>query len=258
MAAGPPPPCDPALLEATVGVVRRAAALALEGFRAADLGVEHKADGTPVTAYDTAVEGLLREHISSRHPQDGVLGEEGEDVAGTSGRRWVIDPIDGTSPYARGVVTWATLVALDDADGPLLGVVACPWVDEVVWAGRGLGCWLNGRRVQASARPVLEGAVLSTSGIEWWEDGVFDRLRRAGVKIKTWGNGYGVALAATGRIDAFFDAGVKPWDLGPAPILMAEAGGVFTALDGSAAIDRGTGLLCGPALAEALVHVLTG
>ena len=252
------PACDPELLERTVAATRTAAAIALAGFKAADLSVVDKTDGTPVTQFDRAVERSLREHIAAHHPGDAVLGEEEGADEGSTGRRWVLDPIDGTSPYSRGIVTWSTLVALEDEHGPLLGVVACPWIDEVVWAGRGLGCSWDGRPAQASDRVQLRGAVLSTSGIEWWADGTMARLHDAGVKVKTWGNGYGLSLGATGRVDAFFDAGVKPWDLGPAPILMAEAGGRFSALDGSTAIDRGSGLLSGSALHDELLALLRG
>jgi len=242
----------------TVAATQAAAAIALDGFRSTDLTVERKADGTPVTHFDRAVERALRDHIAIEHPADGILGEEEDGVDGSSGRRWIIDPIDGTSPFSKGIVTWATLVALDDEHGPLLGVVACPWVGETVWAGRGLGCSWDERPANASDRSRLEGAVLSTSGIEWWPDGVLTRVMDAGIKLKTWGNGYGLALAATGRVDAFFDNGVKPWDLGPAPILMSEAGGSFCALDGSTAIDRGSGLLCGDPLRSELLHILRG
>jgi histidinol-phosphatase len=252
------PACDPELLAQTVAATNAAAAIALDGFRRPDLAIDRKADGSPVTHYDRAVERALREHIAAEHPGDGILGEEEAVVDGTSGRRWILDPIDGTSPFSRGVVTWATLVALDDEHGPLLGVVACPWVGEVVWAGRGLGCSWGDRPAAVSERDTLRGAVLSTSGIEWWPDGVLARVMDAGIKLKTWGNGYGLALAATGRVDAFFDNGVKPWDLGPAPVLMSEAGGVFTALDGSTSIDRGSGLLCGVPLRDELLRVLGG
>lgn len=258
MVDAPPPTCDPALLGWAGALVRRAAALALEGFGRPDLAVDRKGDGTVVTAYDRAVERLLREGISAELPDDGVLGEEEDDVAGTSGRRWILDPIDGTSPYTRGIVTWGVLVACEDEHGPLLGIVACPWADLTVTAGRGLGCTEDERPARVSERTELTGAVLATSGTEWWPTGTFERLRGAGVTVRTWGNAYGLTLAATGRVDAFFDAAVKPWDVAPAPVLMAESSGCFATLDGSGSIDAGDALLCGEPLLEPLLTLLRG
>jgi fructose-1,6-bisphosphatase/inositol monophosphatase family enzyme len=252
------PACDPALLASAGALVGRAADLALEGFRRPDLAIDRKRDGTVVTAYDRAVERLLREGIAADHPDDGIVGEEEDDVAGTSGRRWILDPIDGTSPYTRGVVTWGVLVACEDEHGPLLGIVACPWADLTVIAGRGIGCTEDGRPARASERAELAGAVLVTSAIECWPAGAFERLSQAGVTVRTWGNAYGLALAATGRADAFFDDAVKPWDVAPAPVLITEAGGCFATLDGSGSIDAGTALLCGPALLEPLLTLLRG
>lgn len=258
MADVAPPACDPALLAWARTIVEQAAALALEGFRRPDLAVDRKGDGSVVTAYDRAVERLLREGIAASYPDDGVLGEEEDDVAGASGRRWILDPIDGTAPYTQGVVTWGVLVAVEDAHGVLLGLTACPWAAETVSAGRGLGSSFGDRPARASDRTVLEGAVLATSGIEWWPPGAHERITAAGVKVRTWGNAYGLGLAATGRVDAFFDAGVKPWDIAPAPVLIAEAGGCFATLDGSGSVHTGTALLCGQPLLDPLLALLRG
>ena len=258
MADVTPPACDPALLAGVEALVRQAGAVALEGFRRPDLAVSRKADGTVVTDYDRAVEGVLRQGIAASFPDDGVLGEEEAEVVGTTGRRWILDPIDGTSPYVRGVVTWGLLVACEDEHGVLLGVVACPWADQTVVAGRGLGCREDGRPAAPSGRREVEGAVLATSGIEHWSPGTFGRLEEAGVRVRTWGNAYGLALAATGRVDAFFDAAVKPWDIAPAPVLMAEAGGCFATLDGSGSLTSGTALRCGEPLLAPLLALFRG
>ena len=253
-----PPACDPALLERARTLTDEAAELAMEGFRSLDLTIERKADGTAVTRFDRAVERSLRGGIATSFPDDGVLGEEEDEVVGTSGRRWILDPIDGTAPFSRGVVTWGTLVACEDRHGPLLGIAACPWVGETVWAGRSLGCRWGDRAARASDRRELAGSVLATSGIEHWAPGTLDRLGAAGVKVRTWGNAYGLALAATGRVDAFFDARVHPWDVAPAPALMGEAGGCFTTLDGSGSLEAGDALLCGPPLLDPLLALLRG
>ena len=252
------PACDATLLERAVALATEAAKLAMTGFQSADLAVEQKADGTAVTAFDRAVERNLRAAIAAAYPDDGVLGEEESELVGTSGRRWIVDPIDGTDPFTRGVVTWGTLVACEDEHGPLLGVSACPWAGEVTWAGRGLGCWSNGAAARASDRAELAGAMLATSGIEHWAPGTLQRLTAAGVRVRTWGNAYGLSLAATGRVDAFFDARVHPWDVAAAPVLMPEAGGAWATLDGSGSCHSGSALLCGAALLEPLLALLRG
>ena len=252
------PRCDPELLGWAGALAGRAAALALEGFRRPDLAVDRKADSTVVTAYDRAVEHLLREEIAAAFPDDGVLGEEEDEVAGTSGRRWILDPIDGTAPYSRGIVTWGVLVACEDQHGPLLGLAACPWAGETVAAGRGAGCTLNGSPARASTREDVQGALLVTSGVEWWPSGAFERVVDAGVTVRTWGNVYGLVLATTGRVDAFFDAQVKPWDVAPAPVLVTEAGGCFATLDDSGSLDAGDALLCGEPLLDPLLALLGG
>lgn len=252
------PACDATLLGRAVAFASQAAELAMTGFRGPDLAVEAKADGTAVTAFDRAVERNLRAAIAAVYPDDGVLGEEEAELVGTSGRRWIVDPIDGTDPFTRGVVTWGTLVACEDGNGPLLGVSVCPWAGEVTWAGRGLGCWSNGAAAHASNRPELAGAMLATSGIEHWEAGTFERLVAAGVRVRTWGNAYGLSLAATGRVDAFFDARVHPWDVAAAPSLITEAGGAWATLDCSGSVHSGTALLCAAPLLGALLALLRG
>ncbi len=256
--AVPVPPCSPEEVTAAVAFVEAGATLALSGFRGDALDTEWKGDGTPVTHFDKAVERQLREAILGLYPDDGILGEEEDDLDGSSGRLWVIDPIDGTDPYSRGIVTWGTLVACNDEHGPLLSIVCCPWANETVVAGRGLGTTLNGVRATVSDRTELNGAVVATSGIEWWPAGALDAVHAAGVKVKTWGNAYALAIAATGRVDAFFDAQVKPWDLGPAPLIATEAGGVFGDLDGNPHIYGGSGIIASPALFEPLRALLQG
>jgi len=252
------PACDPGLLGRVKALVQEAGAVAMEGFRRADLVVQRKADGTVVTDYDWEAEQVLRRGIAASFPDDGILGEEDEDVVGRSGRRWILDPIDGTAPYARGIVTWGVLVACEDESGVLVGITACPWAPVTVSAGRGLGCTEDDHPAAVSRREELAGTMLATSGIEHWAPGTLERLTGAGVTVRTWGNAYGLSLAATGRVDAFFDARVKPWDVAPAPVLMAESGGCFATLDGSGSVHAGTALLCGEPLLGPLLDILRG
>ena len=134
---------------------------------------------------------------------------------------------------------YSSLLAIDDEDGPLVGVINMPALGEVVYAGRGLGCFDNGVPAHVSERDGLAGAYVSTCGYEHWDDDTLLRVKRAGAVLRTWGDGYGYALVATGRIDAMIDPDVAIWDVAPMPIILAEAGGRFT--DWSGVTDPGTG-----------------
>jgi histidinol-phosphatase len=242
-----PPPVDPALLDESVALLRHAGAITLRWFRAADQGLEWKADGSPVTAADKAAERFLREELAARHPADAVLGEEEAPTAGTSGRRWILDPIDGTKAFSRGVPTYSNLLALEDEHGIALGVINLPGLGETVYAGRGLGCWTltaTGERVAArvSDRAELAGAVVTTSGYDAWTASQLVAVHGTGASLRTWGDGWGYALVATGRVEAMVDPVAAPYDLGPAPVVIGEAGGRFTDLGGVERIDGGDGI----------------
>ena len=133
------PPVERWLLGEAVALARAAGDLTLQWFRQADLVVDDKADGSPVTEADRAAERLLREQIGARYPDDAIVGEEEAETTGTSGRRWIIDPIDGTKAFSRGVPTYCNLVAFEDEHGPAIGVINLPALNETVYAGRGLG-----------------------------------------------------------------------------------------------------------------------
>ena len=114
-------PVDPELLDTAVTLARQAGELTLQYFRRDDLAIDRKGDGTPVTVADRGAERLIREELEARFPDDGILGEEEPEKVGTSGRRWIVDPIDGTKAFSRGVPTYTTLLALEDEHGKLLG-----------------------------------------------------------------------------------------------------------------------------------------
>ena len=222
------PPVDPSLVDDAVAIATEAGALTLQWFAAEGLEVHTKGDGTPVTAADKAAERRVRELLSVRHPDDAVLGEEEDDVDGTSGRRWIVDPIDGTKAFTRGVPLYATLLAVIDEHGPAVGVIDLPALGHTVWAGRGRGCFLDGRPTGVSDRREPTECVLSTSGYSWWPDESLLAVKHAGFQLRTWGDGYGYALVATGAIEAMVDPEVSLWDLAPMPVILAEAGGRFT------------------------------
>ncbi len=221
------------LLEEAVALTRQAGELTLRWFNDHELSVNRKDDGSPVTEADKAAEAFLREALAERFPDDAVIGEEFPEAQGTSGRTWVIDPIDGTRSFVRGVPLYTTLLALIDQQGPAIGVAAVPPLDEAVWAGRGLGCFHNGRRCQVSSQSELSGSYLCASGFEWWPEGAFARVSQTGARLRTWGDGYGYVLVATGRTDAMIDPGLNLWDIAPLLVIIPEAGGQITQWNGS-------------------------
>jgi len=250
------PPIDPALVEQAVEWACQAGQMSLRWFGAADLRVERKGDGTPVTEADRAIERFLRDEIGRAHPEDGIIGEEEAAQPSASGRVWIIDPIDGTKAFSRGVPLYANLLALDDEHGNAVGVVNVPALGEMVWAGRGRGCFRNGAPTHVSDQATLAGACLSTSGYEAWDDATLLRAKGAGVALRTWGDGYGYLLVATGQIDAMVDPRAERYDLAPMPVILAEAGGRFTDLSGRSSASGGSGVATNGHLHDQLLAVL--
>ncbi|MFM7508576.1 MAG: inositol monophosphatase family protein [Actinomycetota bacterium] len=227
-----PPPVHSDLLEQAVEWSVAAGELTLGWFNHPELKVQHKHDGSPVTEADRAAEHLLRELISGAHPDDTIRGEEHDDRVGTSGRTWVIDPIDGTRAFSRGVGTYSNLLFMADEHGPAIGVINLPALGETIAAGRGLGCFSDGVRCSVSDTDHLEGAHLSCTSLEGWSAGRLDRVVEAGVELRTWGDAYGYALVASGRIDAMCDPALAWWDIAPLLVILPEAGGRITSWGG--------------------------
>lgn len=252
-----PPPVDQRLLDDLVAIAREAGELTLRWFRRDDLLVDRKGDGTPVTAADRAAEALVRERVGEAHPDDGVLGEEEPERLGTSGRRWLVDPIDGTKAFARGVPLYSTLLAVEDEHGVAAGAIVIPALGEAVWAGRGRGCFHDGRPCRVSATAELPEAYLTTSSYSHWPEPMLLAVRRSGMAMRTWGDGYGYLLVATGRMDAMVDPAVEAYDVGPMPVVLAEAGGRFTDLAGDQGYAGGSGLATNGLLHDDLLALLT-
>jgi histidinol-phosphatase len=161
--AGEAGPGIAGLMEAAAAVARLAGAIALRSFRAG-LAVDRKADGSPVTEADRAAERAAREWLAERFPRDGVVGEEFGEHVGASGRRWILDPIDGTKSFIAGVPLWGTLVAVAEGDRVLAGAASFPAVDEHLVAGAGAGCWTaTGTRCRVSQVARLDEATVLTS-----------------------------------------------------------------------------------------------
>ena len=223
--------CDPAgesLVATARDIATEAGALTLRWFGRRDLGVTWKRDGTEVTEADRAAERLVRERIAERFPDDAVFGEEEGGAIRSDGRTWVIDPIDGTRGFVRGVPLYATLVALVDASGPLVGVIDLPALGRTLAAGRGAGCWLGEHRCSVSDHPSLDGALVNTSDYNTLRAAQFEALRFGGAMMRTWGDAYGYFLVATGQAEAMIDPVCETWDLAPMPVILSEAGGMFT------------------------------
>jgi len=248
---------DPLDLEQAVDIVRAAGELTLRWFQSPELSIDAKGDGTPVTEADRAAERFLREEIARRWPDDAVMGEEEADKPGTSGRTWIIDPIDGTKAFTHGVPLYSNLLAMNDEHGPAIGVINVPAIGVTVWAGRGLGCFENGEPARVNTNASLPGAYVSTCGFDYWSDDHLLAIKATGAHLRTWGDGYGYVLVATGRIEAMVDPEVAIWDVAPVPVIMAEAGGRFTDLTGADRIDGASGIATNGLIHDALLTALT-
>ena len=219
------------LLAASGELAEYAAAVAMRHYRV-DIAVETKGDGSPVTIADRGAELAARQWLQQRFPDDGIVGEEFPDTNPGAKRKWIIDPIDGTKAFVRGVPLWGTLVACCEGETVLAGAACYPAVSELVMAGPGEGCWWNGSRAAVSNVSVLNQATALTTDQRFLErPDRGERWRtltaRAGV-VRTWGDCYGYLLVATGRAEIMVDDVMNPWDAAALQPIIEEAGGVFT------------------------------
>ncbi|WP_052274191.1 inositol monophosphatase family protein [Arthrobacter sp. L77] len=217
--------------------------MARSWFDEAHFRVEQKDDGTPVTEADRNVERHLRDELSRHFPDDGLLGEEFPEVKGTSGGRWIMDPIDGTKSFIHGVPLYSTLLAYESTQGIEFGAIALPSLNRLVYAQSGRGCFDGqGRRLETSSRRDVQGAYVLSTWLEDWPIDLIDRIQNQDGVIRTWGDGFGYALVAAGQADAMIDFTVSPFDVAPMPVIMREAGGIFTDFGGVDSIYSGVGL----------------
>ncbi len=218
-------------LEDALEVANRACDLArreiLPRFRRVD--VETKSDGSPVTEADRAAELAIRDVIESAFPDDAILGEEFGERDGRSNRRWVIDPIDGTFAFARGIPLFTTLVALVVDDEPVMGVIDLPAVDDRLSGVRGGGLFRGDERLHVSTTGKLVDALVCHGDLYCFQDAgmrpVFDRMTRAIPRLRGYTDAFGQLLVLSGAADAMVDCGLSPWDAAAVRILMLEAGG---------------------------------
>ena len=264
---------DPAVghrLDAALAAARLAAAETLRWFHDPGLVIDTKADASPVTQADRAAEAILRGHLLAAFPDDAFLGEETGATAGTSGYEWIVDPIDGTKSFIRGVPLYATLVGCRQAGRGVLGVIAIPALDELVYAARGGGAWhVRGAAAavaaRVSARATLGEALVCSSdftSFARWSGGraagaaARERIEAAGGVVRSWGDGYGYLLVATGRADVMIDPLMNAWDAAAVETVVTEAGGRFTDWQGRASIDSGDGVATNGLVHEALLKCL--
>lgn len=244
-------------------------AATMERFKALDLKVETKPDLTPVSEADKAAEELIRTSLQRTRPRDAVLGEE-FGTEGHGSRRWIIDPIDGTKNYVRGVPVWATLIALTElgegGDQPVVGVVSAPALNRRWWAARGVGAY-TGRslsqatRLHASRVAHVRDASFAYSSLHGWEErgmlGGFLDLTRDCWRTRGYGDFWPYMMVAEGSIDACAEPELSLWDMAANAIIVEEAGGTFTGLDGRPGPHSGNAVASNGLLHDEVLGYLT-
>jgi histidinol phosphatase-like enzyme (inositol monophosphatase family) len=247
------------LLEFAVEVAWRAGRTAHAHYQSG-IPSETKSDDSPVTIADRNAEHVARELIERRFPQDGIIGEEFGTVRDDAARRWILDPIDGTRTFIRGVPFFGCLLALEENREPIIGVMYFPALEEMVYGARGEGAWWNGRRARVSDATELNQALLVTTDIDnihhaGYGDG-FLRLHEECGMLRTWGDCYGHALVATGRAEIMVDPIMSVWDAAALKPIVEEAGGRFTSWTGEATHNGGSAVSTNAALADRALQLL--
>lgn len=248
------------LLDFAVEAARGAGEITLNYFKQ-KFAAERKSDGSFVTAADREAEKFLRAQIRERFPEDAVLGEEEGETPGASGRRWILDPIDGTFSFVHGVPFYGVLIGLEIDGEATVGVVNIPALDEIVYAARGQGCFWNGQPAHTSATASLEEALMLTTSFRLFEQhntsAVARELQRQTATSRTWGDCYGYVLVATGRADIMIDPVMNVWDCAPLLPILEEAGGTFTDWRGRRTIRGGNAIATNGALFRAAMQVVS-
>lgn len=235
-------------LQAAVTWAKEAGQLTLQYFQQTNYEVERKGDSSPVTIADRSAELLIRDRIGKYFPTDGIIGEEFGVAEGTSGWRWILDPIDGTKSFISGVPLYGTMIGLERDGRSYAGVVYIPGLDEGVYAAHGQGCYHfrgNGepQQVHVSKRATLSTGCFVTSQVDTfrkrnaWD--AFEKLQAAAYITRTWGDCYGYLLVATGRAETMVDPMLSIWDAAAVQPIIEEAGGTFTDWQGNPTIQAG-------------------
>jgi len=249
---------DAPSLERAAAAAERACDLARKEImsRFRDVAVEWKGDGTPVTEADRAAERVIREVLSEAFPEFGMLGEEYGESEGEAEKdgapRWIIDPIDGTISFARGIPLFGTLIALVEEGESVLGVIDLPALDERYVGWTGSGCRRNGAAVHASEQSDLSRSIVSLSDpicFDWAKQRpLFERVQRESPLVRGYTDAFGHALTLTGALDVMVDCHLNPWDAAATQLLAREAGGACkTRINHAGKIDL---IFGSPALVE--------
>ena len=249
------------LREFAVAIARGAGDITLKYFRKRP-ETSTKTDGSYVTIADREAEAYLRRQIAERFPDDGIVGEEEGETPGRSGRRWIVDPIDGTFAFVHGVPFYGVLIGLEIEGESSVGVINIPVLEEVVSAAKGSGCFLNGEPARVSHTARLEDALLLATDFTACERYGFGRagelLQRRAKTSRTWGDCYGYVLVATGRADVMFDPVMNLWDCAALLPIVEEAGGTFTDWRGERRVDGGNSIATNGLLFDEVMSVVSG
>lgn len=233
-------------------VARLAGDMALRHFKSS-LVIESKADGSPVTIADRNAEQAARAWVERNFPGDGILGEELGITRPDARRRWILDPIDGTKTFIRGVPLWGTLVGVCEDDEIIAGAAYFPALDEILIAARAAGCWWNGARCRVSSLATVREATVLTTDERFAADGGqlagWRNLAGKAAIARSWGDCYGYLLVATGRAEVMIDGIVSPWDAAALMPIVEEAGGVFTDWKGTRTAFGGSAVATNQAVA---------
>jgi len=250
----------PEQLTAAIDAVKAAGEVILSYFRS-DLQVDTKADQSPVTAADRAAEQIIVEKLRRQFPEYGFLGEEFGAQAGQTDVRWIIDPIDGTQNFIRGIPYFATLLALEEAGEITLGVVYAPAEQTLLYAARGTGAFSHDQqRLAVSPITSLTQAMLVHGGLDilrrggYWEG--LTRLVDTTARQRGFGDYFAYTFVCCGQAEVMVEADVKPWDLAPLKIIVEEAGGRFTDFTGAPTIYGGTAVASNGHVHDAVLDTL--
>ncbi len=228
-------------LRFAIDAARKAGQSTLEHFQSG-VAVEYKADASPVTIADKNAEQILRDAIGAQFPGETILGEE-QGLTGTGNTRWIIDPIDGTKSFICGVPLYATLLSYEVDGEPILGVSYFPALNEMVYAEKGSGTFMNDKQVHVTSRTTTKGGFLACGGpnsmVKYGRWEAFEEISAHAVATRTWSDAYGHCLVATGRVDAMVDPVVSRWDLSAIKVIVEEARGRFTDFKGKNPFEKG-------------------
>jgi histidinol-phosphatase len=246
-------------IEKALDITRKAGALALEYFNRIT-PAEEKEDASPVTVADRECERLITRCLQKDFPEDGILGEEGSLTPSRSGRRWLIDPIDGTRDFVRRNSFWSVQLSLQIDTQVVLGIIYCPSTNEMVYAASGLGCFWNETRVSASAIDRVDKSILMVSGFKvvWnsWPPEAVRLLTEKCWTVRCYGGCYDVIMLARGKADIWLSGSGMEWDYAPAQVIARECGARYLTQNGSDRIDEKNCVVCAPGIEAEIRKIL--